>query len=243
MTFAPGATTALVTVTVKGDTRSEVDETFNLVLSNPRVNAHAIATAIGTIINDDGVSVAAASASETNADTQFIFTVSLSGPSTEPTTVAYATADGTATAEDEDYVPTSGTLTFAPGETTALVTVTINGDTKSELNETFSLMLSNPSANLQLIGSTAIGTIFNDDGVSVAAASTSETNADTQLIFTVSLSGPSTEPTTVAYATADGTATAEDEDYVPTSGTLTFAPGETTALVTVTVGNARLRTR
>ena len=62
-------------------------------------------------------------------------------------------------------MPTSGTLTFAQGETSKTITVQVTGDTVVEANETFSLVLSNPSAGYQLINSTATGTIFDDDGV------------------------------------------------------------------------------
>src|SRR5262249_42084386 len=48
----------------------------------------------------------------------------------------------------------------------------------------------------------------------------------TGAVFAVSLSAPSSSPVTVQYATADGTASA-GSDYQATSGTLTFAPGET----------------
>jgi len=47
----------------------------------------------------------------------------------------------------------------------------------------------------------------------------------TTATFTVSLSAASSGTVTVDYATADGTATTADDDYVAASGTLTFAPG------------------
>jgi hypothetical protein len=78
-------------------------------------------------------------------------------------TVAFNTTDGTATVANNDYAATSGTLTFAPGQTTALVTVVIHGDTEPELDESFSLVLSNPSSNVRIVGGTATGTIINDD--------------------------------------------------------------------------------
>jgi hypothetical protein len=59
------------------------------------------------------------------------FTVSLSAASGQTVTVGYATANGTATTADADYVAASGTLTFTPGVTTRPVNVTVNGDTKS----------------------------------------------------------------------------------------------------------------
>ena len=59
-------------------------------------------------------------------------------------TVNYATANGTATA-GSDYVAASGTLTFAPGVATRPMTVSVNGDTTSEPNETFVVTLSSPT--------------------------------------------------------------------------------------------------
>ena len=58
-------------------------------------------------------------------------------------TVAYGTANGTATAGD-DYITASGTITFPPGSTAAEVRVTIAADGLDEPDETFALNLSNP---------------------------------------------------------------------------------------------------
>src|SRR5581483_8518213 len=60
----------------------------------------------------------------------FVFTVSLSEASSKQVSVKYATANGTARAGDGDFVGTSGTLRFAPGETTKTITVLVNGDRK-----------------------------------------------------------------------------------------------------------------
>jgi Calx-beta domain len=72
---------------------------------------------------------------ETNFDTVAVLTATLASPSANPVTVQYATADGTADATD--YVPTSGTLTFAPGQTQARIPVLIKGDALDEADETF----------------------------------------------------------------------------------------------------------
>ncbi|HEX5406243.1 MAG TPA: Calx-beta domain-containing protein [Pseudonocardiaceae bacterium] len=91
------------------------------------------------------------------------FTVSLlGGPSANPITVHYATADGTATAP-ADYAATSGDLTFAPGDTSETVTVPVVPDSVDELNETFSLNLSAPSAGVSIQDGQSVGTIIDDD--------------------------------------------------------------------------------
>jgi hypothetical protein len=73
-----------------------------------------------------------------------LFPVTLSTTSPVIVTVDFATANGTATAP-ADYTATSGTLTFAPGEITKNIPVTISTDLLDEPNETFFVNLSNPS--------------------------------------------------------------------------------------------------
>ena len=77
--------------------------------------------------------------------------------------VNYATANGTATA-GSDYTATSGTLTFAAGETTKTVSVPVLGDTSVESDETFTLTLSNPAGATLGAAASATATIVNDDG-------------------------------------------------------------------------------
>ena len=89
------------------------------------------------------------------------FPVSLSGPSSSPVTVHYGSQDGSAQA-GSDYGVTSGTLTFAAGETTKSIIVPIVGDTDVEPNETFSVVLTNP-VNATIAKGTGVGTILNDD--------------------------------------------------------------------------------
>jgi hypothetical protein len=61
----------------------------------------------------------------------------------------------------------SGTVSFVAGETSKLITVTVQGDTTVESNETFTVSLSNPTNGATLTTATATGTIQNDDGGSV----------------------------------------------------------------------------
>src|SRR5262249_45063747 len=108
------------------------------------------------------MSVGDVSIAEGNSGTQSLaFPVTLAAASPYTVTVSYATADGTANA-GTDYVAANGSLTFAPGETSKTVTVTINGDTAVEPDETFTLTLSSP-VHATLTKATATGTIQNDD--------------------------------------------------------------------------------
>jgi CSLREA domain-containing protein len=153
-------------------------------------------------------------------------------------TVDYATSDISASA-GADYVPASGTLQFAPGETTKTVEVTIIYDEMDEDDEYFRLALSNP------IGGIVLGTpytsevrIYDDDappraGVKDSAVAEGDSGT-TAAAFTVTLSAASARTVLVNYLTSGGTAAA-GSDYTSTRGTLTFAPGETSKTVNVNV--------
>jgi hypothetical protein len=170
------------------------------------------------------------------------FTVTLSRTSVAAVTVDFATADGTATAP-ADYSAASGTLTFAPGETSKTVSVAVNGDTVCEPDETFLVDLSN-ATGATIVDGQGQGTIVNDDpcvpSLGIADVTVTEGNSGiTNATFTASLSAASASTVTVDFATADGTATAPS-DYTSASGTLTFAPGETTKTITVSVNGDTL---
>ncbi|MCI0682547.1 MAG: Ig-like domain-containing protein [Gemmataceae bacterium] len=108
------------------------------------------------------LSINNASVSEGNSGTTTAgFTVTLSASSSQTVTVQYATANGSASA-GSDYVATSGTLTFTPGQTTRPIAVTVNGDTTVESDETFTVSLSNPT-NATIAQGVGTGTITNDD--------------------------------------------------------------------------------
>lgn len=91
-----------------------------------------------------------------------VFTVSLSAASTRTVTVAYATADSTATA-GSDYTQVSGTLTFTPGQTSQTISVPVLADAQSpESPETFFVNLSSPT-NAFIGDAQGVGTIVGDN--------------------------------------------------------------------------------
>ena len=227
---------------MNGDVKDEPNETLLVNLSVPTNATILDGQGTGTITNDDAaptLSINDVAVAEGNAGTTTLgFTVTLSAVSGQTVTVGYATANGTATMADGDYLAASGTLTFAPGVTTQPVSVTVNGDVKAEPNETLLVNLTVPT-NATILDDQGTGTITNDDGVptlSINDVAVAEGNAGTTTLgFTVSLSAVSGQTVTVDYATANGTATTADGDYLAASGTLTFAPGVTTRPVNVTV--------
>ncbi len=170
-----------------------------------------------------------------------VFTVNLSAASSQTITLNYTTADNTAF-KGYDYTLTSGILTFAPNETSKTITIPIMGDTYNESNETFKLLLSNPT-NAVISTPEVTATIIDNDPVptlSINNVSGAEGDNGTRtLTFNVQLSAASGQAITVNYATADNTLGANSAtagvDYVATNGTLTFAPGSTLNTIKVTI--------
>ena len=233
---------------------ADTPESVNLV--------DAIAT--GTITNDDTapnltVAAGAHAADQTPAHNEgdpVLFVVTLdtgTNPTAVAATVDYTTAnaDPATAMADTDYEMTSGTLTFAVGETSKTVSVTtIENGNDVNVNQTFLLNLSNPmhATTTDATGDppvlSATGTIIDDDDatnltVSVDDATGSENSV---MQFPVTLSGTSYQPVTVPYSTTNGTATGgaigtADIDFVePVSGAqLVIAAGQTTGTIYVVI--------
>ena len=231
-----------ITVTVTNDGVDEPDEeTFTVTLSNPvnavLAGAGTTAVATGTITDDDAepkLTIADARLSEGSGSMQF--TVTLAGESAQPVTVAYGTANVTATA-GSDYTAVGGTLTFAPGTTERTIAVPIIADTLDEPEEEqFRVQLSDPQ-NAALEEATATGTITDDDAepkLTIADARLGESGGSMR--FAVTLDGASGRLVAVAYATTDETATA-GADYTVAGGTLTFTAGTTEHMIAVPIAD------
>ncbi len=239
--FPAGTTVQTIPVTISGSNLPGPDTNFNVTLSGATNATIAVPQGTGTILDQNppptvsvsNPSVTAPSASSVNE----AFTVSLSGPSALPITVHYATSDITALA-GVDYEPVSGTLTFAPGQTSQTINVVVPSQTVYKPTLTYLLTLSNPG-NATLGTSQGTGTILSpvaQPSVSINDVNVTQPEIGTNLArFTVSLSAPSGAPVTVNYSTADGSATAASGAYTPTNGTLTFNPGQTQQTITVPV--------
>jgi uncharacterized repeat protein (TIGR01451 family) len=166
--IAAGQQTFQFTVGVNGDATVEANESFFVNVTNVMGATLADGQGLGTIQNDDSpvlsiipaVSIAEGNSGSTTAT----FAVTLSQAINQTVTVDFAAANGTATAGG-DYQATSGTLTFNPLETSKPINVTVNGDILVESDETFTVTLSNSSANASISPShkTGTGTITNDD--------------------------------------------------------------------------------
>ena len=175
-----------------------------------------------------------------DSSTVAVVTVSLSVAAMETVTVEYSTADGTAIA-GSDYVATSGTLEFLPGEVTKSFNVNVNPDAVVEPDEMFFVNLTNANYG-SLSDANAMVMILDDDNngpslpmLSVSDASVTEGDTGTtSMSFTVVLSEAASEDVTFDYTTASGSAVAPN-DYVNTAGSLTIPAGQTQQSITVVV--------
>ena len=166
------------------------------------VTANASSNTVSVLLNDGvwpgqslpRLQIGDATVTEGNTGTvSATFTVTLSAASNQPITVAYATADHTATA-GSDYQAASGTLTFAPGETSKTITVPVIGDRLPEPNEYFAVNLSGPT-NAGIADGQGVGHHRGRRrrGVSISDVTKAEgRSGNTLFTFTVTLSAPST---------------------------------------------------
>ena len=214
--------------------------------------ANTSATGVGTIVDNDPaptISVNNVTATE-GTDLYEVFTVSLSNPSSGPIVFNPTLSNGTAivgtdTGTALQYnngtswvaVPAGG-ITFAAGQTSVQVRVAVTDDNIDEANETFNLTATVTSGTTANTSATGVGTIVDNDPapvLNITGPATINETAGTAT-YTVTLTGNTSLPVTVNYGTANGTATS-GTDYTSTSGTLTFAVGETSKTITVPILN------
>jgi hypothetical protein len=169
--FTPGQVQTQITVTIRGETLNEQNETFAVTLGSVTTGNAKIGTgtAVGTILNDDpqpslsiGSPAPVQEGNSTIVTTPVSFPVTLSSASGQTVSVTFVTADGTAVATSGDYDTTTGTLVFNPGETQRFATVQVRGDVLGEPNETFLVQLQSP-VNAGISASSATGTIADDE--------------------------------------------------------------------------------
>jgi cysteine-rich repeat protein len=165
-TIPAGTLSKTVSVTLNGDTTIEADEYFVVAVANV-VNATVFDGAgLGTIANDDKptLSIGDVTITEGNSGTKLAtFTVTQSQAAPYAVTFSAATTGAGTATPGVDYVALALTgQTIAAGALSKTVSVTLNGDTTVEANETYVVSLSNANGATLADGS-ALGIITNDD--------------------------------------------------------------------------------
>jgi Calx-beta domain len=246
LTIPAGQSSAMITVPILADTAEKPTVTFTLTLSNPTLSSLGTPlSAVGTILNSNGPPVLTfGNAPYTVADNAGVITITVLRGSNPlvPVTVDYSTTPGTAIA-GVNYTAVTGTLVFASGVKSVTFQVPIindlvyDGSATSNGDLTFNVNLSNPQGGGAFIGSPSTTVTVTETtlpSITMSGGSVVEgTSGTTDLPFTLTLQ-PTVNTVTVDYTTVDGTATA-GQDYTAGSGTVTFAPGQTTQTVDVSV--------
>ncbi len=184
------------------------------------------------------------------SNNSFDFAVTRSGDVSGVSTVHYTTVDGTATVDHHNYEPTTGTLTFAAGETRKDVFVLIDSDDGVEPDETFAVHLDTPT-NASVARADGVGTIINT-GVAPTTFQGFNSSAfvgdeGRSVTITLSRTGDTAGSSSVKVNTvAGGTATAGatcvgNADYQTVAGqTITFARTVVSQTVTIPLCPDRL---
>jgi len=240
LTFAAGVTSQTITISVTGDVTNEADETFTVDLTTPLPAGAAIADAqgLGTIQNDDGltISIDAAEGPQAENVTPLLFDVRLSAVSGQTVTVLANTADDTALAPGDYTAVVGQLLTFNAGTTHLTFAVTLTDDAINECDETFTTSLTTPTGSLVTIDAgtgTGTGTVTDEDNVQIDIAAPANDVEGNNYTFTITLDTASVQSITVNYSTNAGTATTAD--YTHSTGTVTFVPGDTSEIVNVAI--------
>ncbi|MCP4546768.1 MAG: hypothetical protein GY835_09930, partial [bacterium] len=153
--------------------------------------------------------------------------VVLSAPVAEAVSVRYQTSDISATA-GSDYQPVAGTLDFAPGITSATITIPVIADGEPEGYEELWVEIFAPGH--ALLGRSITSVFIQDDGPAPPRISFSSpeyvTSEDVGIfVATVELDRASSSAISVSWSARDGSAR-KGLDFPPTGTTMTFNPGE-----------------
>ncbi len=245
LTFAPGDVEEVIEVTILPDALEESDETADLQLSNVSNSNFALAIAMHTLTISANVlpRISFATTSTTSGeDSSPAIDVMLDKPAAVQATVNIVTSGtSTATGGGVDYDLSATSVTFAVGETSKQVTMTVTNDTLDEIDENAILSLDSPTAAILSATNTTRTHVIADNDlpptVSFAAGPTSSiAEGATMVDLTVSLSTASGKDISVAFAVDGGSSATATADYtIGTTSPLSFPAGMTSKTIRVNV--------
>ena len=187
------------------------------------------------------ISIDSATAAANETDGTVTITLTRTDGSDGEVSVDYTTVDGTAVS-GQDFTAASGTITFADGQTTADIVISLIDDADVEATEAFSLTISNAvgGATLGAVVSQEISLTSDDASIpqpgviSIDSATASANETDGTVTITLTRTDGSDGEVSVDYTTVDGTAVS-GQDFTAASGTITFADGQTTADIVISL--------
>ena len=239
-----------------GDPHSFIGLTFNgqnlVIAGDNTVSGNAATAGLLTILNNYLAAQPQLSIGNVTVDEAAgiaTLTVLLSKVSADTVTVGYGSADGSGTA-GSDYTAKTGTLTFAPGELSKTIQVSITDDALTEGSENFNVVLSN-STFAAITGNTGVVTITDNDSAPVQsvsavlaedAANSGANPTDSSvvegagLLYTVTLSAASPSATEHTLAIG-GSATAADYGAFSFSNGVAWKNGSAASGIVVVPAN------
>ena len=240
LTFGNGDESETITVPITNNTTINPDKVFSVELSGVGGGA-SIGTpdTVNVSILEDDIELlfdpSEYDVSETVGTASL--TVTRIGDTDQEVSVAYETTGITAV-PTEDFDQSTGTVTFAVGETSKTIGIPIVDDDQQEENETFIVTLdSNSTTGGATLGATPVATVTIDseDVAGLLSIQNATVNEDEGTVtLTVSRTNGDDGVISVDYQTVDGTAIA-GEDYLSESGTLTFAHEDTFKQITISI--------
>ena len=162
LSIPAGARAALIVIPLIADEFNEPDETFEVVLSNPKNATIVQAIGIGSILDDDAMPrLNIGNGSGKESTSEITLPVTLSAASGSRIEVSYVLENITAKA-GEDFVATNGTLIFEPGVTQSAIAVKLINDSNVEAPEQFMVSLVS-ATHATIEDGRGLGIIGDDD--------------------------------------------------------------------------------
>ncbi|MBA5604519.1 hypothetical protein H3H36_03985 [Duganella sp. FT3S] len=241
-----------------GDPHTFLGLTFNgatLAISGGDVNGNAATSGLLSTLNtylaaQPQLSIGDASVNESDGGVDV--TVTLNKASADTVSVNYATSDGTATTAGNDYTAATGSLSFAPGETSKVIHIAIGADATPEASETFNVTLSASSFaaitdNLGVVtinadsapAAVTVSTVLAEDAAHTGASPVDSSVVEgASLLYTVALSGATGGATEYTLAIG-GTATSADYGSFTFSDGVAWKNGDASTGIIVVPGSVR----
>jgi uncharacterized delta-60 repeat protein/uncharacterized repeat protein (TIGR01451 family) len=248
VTFSDSQYSQTVNIPIIQQTNFTVDTTAYLVLSAPvgtTISGPTVETL--TIQNDiENFTIGAPDYFVSEGSGSVTISVLRNGPTNGTVSVGYTTFSPTNAygtngyaVPGQNYGPTSGILTFGPGQTYETFPVNIYQRTTVDGSETFQVLLTNASAGAQIsVPGAAVVTIIGDvTGFQMATTAYAVGENGGSVMLTVNRLNAATGAASVNYSTSDSSAVSGIDYLGVTNGLLQFADGQTSTNVIIPILN------
>jgi len=240
ITIPAGSTKASLAISIANDAIDESNETFTIEyvsIENATFEGAGTPSTSVTIIDDDfAPNLTIAKTSSVSEGQSVQIPVTLNAPSSQEIVVNYEIRDGpnNSAVFNEDYqLPTSGTITFAAGETSKSIRISTLDDVFDEFDETLQIVLIDP-VNAEIQNSVSILSIVDDDNEpSITIDDLIIREADVAGVVTLRLSAPSQKTIGLTYVTKAGTASSSD--FYQANLAFEILPGQTSGFIDFSV--------